>query len=81
MVALIQRLQDEGATTRQAARQVRKEGKGKTGRGRPRNFVFRFQPKEKSFSLALQFRRSEVPRAEIVRTLERILEELRRTNE
>ena len=81
MVALVQRLQDEGATTRQAARDARKEDKGKTGRGRPRHFVFRFQPKEKSFSLALQFRRSDVPRAEIVRTLERILEELRRADD
>lgn len=81
MVDLIQRLQQDGATTRQAARQVRKDAKGKAGRGRPRHFVFRFQPKEKSFSLALQFKRSDVPRSEIVRTLERILEELRKAGE
>ncbi len=78
MVTLIQRLQQDGNATRQAARQARKETKGKGGRGRPKNYVFRFQPREKSFSLALQFKRSDVPKSEIVRTLERILEELRR---
>jgi hypothetical protein len=40
--------------------------------------VFRFQPKEKSFKLALQFRRSEVDRREIIRTLQAIIEELAR---
>jgi hypothetical protein len=39
--------------------------------------VFRYQPREKSFNLSLQFRRSDVPKSEVIRTLERILEELR----
>jgi hypothetical protein len=49
-------------------------------RGRPRNFVFRYQPRERSFALSLQFRKGTVEKAEIIRTLERILEELRSTD-
>jgi len=45
----------------------------------PKNFVFRFRPREKSFSLALQFRKASVPKDEIIRTLESILEDLRRS--
>jgi ParB family transcriptional regulator, chromosome partitioning protein len=75
MIALIERLQREGATTRQAARQVAKDGAAKS-KGRPRHYVFKFQPKEKSFSLALQFKRSDVPKQEVVKVLQRVIEEL-----
>lgn len=75
MMALVERFQKEGVSTRQDARQVAAGAKRKTA-GRPRNFVFRYQPKEKSFRLALQFRRSEVDRGEIIRTLRAIIEEL-----
>jgi len=76
MVALIERLQNEG-TTRQEARRIRKESKGRA-KGRPRAYVFRYQPREKTFSLALQFRKSQVPREEIVRALQSIIEDLMR---
>ena len=76
MVALIERLQKEGATRREARRIVREE-RPRKGKGRPRNFVFRFQPREKSYSLSLQFRKAEVPKDEIIQALERILHELR----
>jgi ParB family chromosome partitioning protein len=75
MMALVERFQKEGVSTRQDARQVAAGAKRKTV-GRPRNFVFHYQPKEKSFRLALQFRRSEVDRGEIIRTLRAIIEEL-----
>ncbi len=77
MVALVEELQKSGAT-REAARRLVKESKPKASRGRPQNFVFRYQPKEKSFSLALQFRKAQVPRAEIIRALQSILEQLAR---
>ena len=51
MVELIERLQTEGVTTRQQARATLKPVKA-GGRGRPKHFVFRYQPKEKSFNLA-----------------------------
>lgn len=75
MVALVERLQKEGATTRQAARELTKDPKSKA-KGRPRNFVFKYQPKEKSFSLALQFRKADVPKDEVIRALQRIIQEL-----
>ncbi len=75
MMAFVERLQREG-TTRQVARRVAHEAKKPAAKGRPRNYVFRYQPKEKSFNLSLQFRKSQVPRDEIVRALQRIIEEL-----
>src|SRR4030095_3758969 len=57
MVALIERLQQEGPT-RAAARRLVRENKAPTSKGRPRQYVFRFQPKEKTFSLALRFGKS-----------------------
>ncbi len=75
MVELIERFQKEGLTTRQQVRTVLKPAK-KGAKGRPRNFVFKYQPKEKTFSLALQFKRTDVPREEVVRALQSIIEEL-----
>jgi ParB family chromosome partitioning protein len=75
MVALVERLQ-QGETTREEARRIVKEAKPKASRGRPRNFVFRYQPQEKSFNLALQFRKSQVERDEIIQALRRIIDEL-----
>jgi len=76
MVALLHKLQHQG-TTRADARRLAKHDTAKRGRGRPRHFVFKYQPRGKEFSLALQFRRGEVEREEIIRTLEAILESLR----
>ncbi len=77
MVSFIDRLQKEGGT-RSEARRIAKEGRKAPAKGRPRHFVFRYQPKEKSFSLSLQFKRSDVPKEEIVRALRSILDELSR---
>ena len=79
MVELIERFQREGLTTRQQVRTALKPVK-KGAPGRPRNFVFKYQPKEKTFSLALQFKRTEVPRDEVVRALQSIIDELLREN-
>jgi ParB family chromosome partitioning protein len=77
MLAFIERLQREGASTREEARRLVQKAKAKPTRGRPRHFVFKFQPREKSFSLALQFRKADVPREEIINVLESILADLR----
>jgi ParB family chromosome partitioning protein len=76
MVALVERLQKEGETTRDSARRLTKPQEAK--RGRPRHFVFKVQPKGAPFSLALQFKKASVERDEIIRTLEEILDSLRR---
>jgi ParB family transcriptional regulator, chromosome partitioning protein len=75
MLRLVERLQEEGST-RAEARRIAKETK--PAKGRPRNFVFRYQPSEKTFTLNLQFRRAQVPKQEIIAALENILENLRR---
>ena len=75
MTALVERLGREGSTRVEARRMARKpEGRG---RGRPRHFVFRFKPQGSAFSLNLQFKRPQVEREEIIRTLEEILASLR----
>ena len=81
MMALLQRLLQDGRATREGARRIAKQGKAKTAKGRPRHYVFRYQPREKSFALALQFRKSDVPREEIVRALQSIIEDLLREEE
>jgi ParB family transcriptional regulator, chromosome partitioning protein len=77
MAALVERLGREGSTRAEARRLVRKPD-SKRGRGRPRHFVFRFNPKGGDFSLNLQFKRAQVDREEVIRTLEAILDDLRK---
>jgi len=78
MIALVQRLQKDGGgrATREDARKIAKQGKAKAAKGRPRHYVFRYQPRERSFALSLQFRKSDVPRDEIVKALQSIIEDL-----
>ena len=77
MMALLQRLHSDGASaTRDEARRLSKQSRSRTAKGRPRHYVFRYQPREKTFALSLQFRKSDVPRDEIVRALQSIIEEL-----
>jgi len=75
MVEFIERLQREGGT-RQVARRMAGAEKKTSTKGRPRSYVFHFQPKEKTFSLALRFKKSQVPREDIVRALRSILDAL-----
>lgn len=77
MTALVERLGREGAT-RVEARRLSRRGEARRGRGRPRHFVFRFSPTGSDFSFNLQFRRPQVEREEIIRTLEVILESVRK---
>jgi ParB family transcriptional regulator, chromosome partitioning protein len=76
MAALVDKLKGSGANTRQAAREITKAPTSKA-KGRPKNFVFKHQPSDKSFSLSLQFRRSAVPKEEILAALQRIIDTLR----
>jgi len=77
MMVLIDRLQAEG-TTRAEARRLTRERRPPRGRGRPRHFKFSYAPKGASFSLSLHFKKAEVPREEIIATLEAILDDLKR---
>jgi hypothetical protein len=75
MRALVEELQKTGPS-RDEARRLTRESKKQVGRGRPRHFVFRFEPRERTYSLALQFKKGQASREEIVAALRRILEEL-----
>jgi ParB family chromosome partitioning protein len=75
MAALVQRLGRDGVTRVEARRVARKQ---EARRGRPKHFVFRFKPKGSDFSFNLQFKRSQVEREDIIRTLEGILDSLRK---
>jgi ParB family chromosome partitioning protein len=77
MIALLEKLQQQGGTRSEARKLTKAEAK--RGRGRPRHYVFKFQPRGKEFALALQFRKGDVERDEIIRTLEAILETLRKS--
>lgn len=77
MVELIDRLKADGATRVQARRLARND-KAKAGRGRPRSFAFRHQAKDKSFTLVLKFKKSQVPREDVLRALQAVLEDLKR---
>jgi len=76
MAALVDRLQTEGGLTRAEARRLARPGAPK--RGRPKHFAFKVRPRGGPFSMVLQFKKTHVEREEIIRTLEEILDSLRR---
>jgi ParB family chromosome partitioning protein len=76
MMSFIERLQQEGMTRRDA-RRIARETKGRA-KTRPRPYVMRYQPPDKAFTVTLQFRKSQVPREEIVGALQSAIEELMR---
>jgi ParB family chromosome partitioning protein len=59
-----------GIINREQAREERSPGK------KPHNTVFRFVPPAKEFKLVMQFRRSNVPREEVIQALKEILAKL-----
>ncbi|HEX6738555.1 MAG TPA: ParB/RepB/Spo0J family partition protein [Vicinamibacteria bacterium] len=77
MMTMLERLQRDGGT-REDARRIAKEAKPRAAKGRPRHYIFRYQPREKSFTLSLQFKKSHADRDEIIHTLQAILAELTR---
>ena len=78
MIALIERLTRDGggaAVTREQARKVAAKPKP----GRPKAFVFKYLPPAKTFSLKLQFKKSEVDKTEVIAALEGIIADLRKS--
>ena len=76
MVALVERITRGGSVTRAAVRRSAAPRQARTGRRRGA-FVYRYAAPNKSFNLRLTFRKSEVPRDQLIETLEGILERLR----
>lgn len=75
MIELVERLTQNGPTTREKARKVTARRKP----GRPKAFTFKYHAPAKTFDLRLSFRKTQVGRAEIIAALEAILDELRRS--
>ena len=73
MIALVEKIAREGATTRQQVR----EATQKPRPGRPKAYVFAYRPETKAFNLRLSFKKSRVDRDEIITALEAIITELK----
>lgn len=79
MVALIEQISSQGGMTREQVREKAKPPAAK--RGRPKAFTFNYRAPTKAYSFSLSFKKSEVPKAEVIQTLETILEELRASDD
>jgi hypothetical protein len=75
MLSMVERISSGSGATRQ---QLREETARAEKRGRPRHFAFNYRPPTKAFTLQLRFRKADVPKDELIRTLESILDDLRR---
>ncbi len=84
MVRLLEQVANEGVTRddlREVAR-ARKEtaaARGRSGRRKP--YVFRFKSPDKTYNLALTFRKSTVDRDDLIQALEQILTQLQEAKE
>ncbi len=73
MLALIEKLASGGATRAQARAATDEDAR----KPKPKAFTFNFKPATKSFSLKMTFRKSRVDKAELIETLEGIIQELK----
>lgn len=77
MIELLEEVARRGLNRDDLRQRLRKGGdKGRAGRRKP--YVFRFRSPDKSYSLSLTFRQSEVDPEDLIRALEQILLDLRR---
>ena len=75
MVALVEKIAQQGGATRQEVRQAVARPKA----GRPKHFTFAYRPPTKLFNLRLSFARTRVTRDEVIEALEAIIRDLRKT--
>jgi ParB family chromosome partitioning protein len=76
MIELLEEVARRGLNRDDLRQRLRRDKGGKSGRRKP--YVFRFKDPEKTFSLSLMFRQSEVDKDDLIRALEQILTDLRR---
>jgi len=72
MLKMIEEIKRSGLTRDD----VRKLQTDKKGPGRPKGFVFHFRPPDNKFTLNLKFKRSEISKDEIIKTLRDLIESL-----
>ena len=75
MIHLLEEVARLGLSRDDLRRRLRTKDKAKGARRRP--YVFRFKAPDKTFSLALSFRQTEVDKGDLISALEKILEQLR----
>ena len=74
MIELIEQITRSGGMTRAEAREVAKKP---TSIERPKPFIFKYAPPSNAFRLQLNFKKTSVPRAELIEALEEILTDLK----
>jgi ParB family chromosome partitioning protein len=75
MVELIERASRQASGEQPVTRESLRSGQKKVGR--PKAFVFQYKAPTKAFSLKLNFRKSDVPKDEVISALEAIISDLR----
>jgi len=76
MIELLEEVARRGLNRDDLRQRLRRGGdKGRGGRRKP--YVFRFKSPDKSYSLSLTFRQSEVDKEDLIRALEQILTDIR----
>lgn len=80
MVALVEKVARGESGTQTVTRQALRDAAPKKA-GRPKAYTFQYRAPTKQFSLKLNFKKSQVEKAEIITALENIIESLRRGEE
>jgi ParB family chromosome partitioning protein len=75
MIRLLEEVTRQGLNRDDLRRRLRNRDKGGMGRRKP--YVFKFRSPDKTFSLSLAFRQSEVEKDDLIHALEQILTQLR----
>ena len=79
MAAFIEQITRDGRATRKRAREAAAGRRGDRGRAKP--FVYRYASPNRTFSLRLAFRKTNVPRDQLIAALEGIIDDLRRSDD
>ncbi len=77
MVRLLEEVASHGLNRDDLRRRMRGGSSAGGGKRRKKPYTFRFKAADKTYSLALSFRQSEVDRGDLIRALEEILQKLR----
>jgi ParB family transcriptional regulator, chromosome partitioning protein len=76
MIFLLEAVQKQGLSRDDLRRRFRQD-ESAAGKGRKKPYVFKFKAPDKTYSLSLSFRQSEVDRTDLIQALEQILTQLR----
>ena len=78
MIFLLEAVQEQGLSRDDLRRRFR-QNEAAGGKTRKKPYVFKFKAPDKTYSLSLSFRQSEVDRTDLIQALEQILSQLRQS--